>query len=176
MPRSLIGLALATSALVLTAAATPGSGAAPFGPPWISIEYPPSPYDRTTRDAFLLVHAFHHGTPINLPVSGSAEGIVSGRRRSLPLRFTPTSREGVFALTRQWGLEGTWSLVISVSQGGPDDAATAVVDLGSDGRVASVRVPTEKRAGYEIPAPRRVTMEEVERALLARAGALARSR
>ncbi|HUF31409.1 MAG TPA: hypothetical protein VMM77_12225, partial [Gemmatimonadaceae bacterium] len=38
------------------------------GPPWISVEYPPSPYDQTTRGAFLLVHAFHHGTPANFAV------------------------------------------------------------------------------------------------------------
>ena len=60
------------------------------GPPWISIEYPPSPYDRTTRDAFLLVHAFHHGTPMNFPVAGKAVGVVNGERRSITLESRST--------------------------------------------------------------------------------------
>ena len=41
---------------------------AAFGPPWISIEYPANPYDSGSRGAFLLVHAFHHGTPVSFPV------------------------------------------------------------------------------------------------------------
>ena len=36
-------------------------------PPWLSIEYPPSPYDRTTRDAVLLVHVFRGGSPPTRP-------------------------------------------------------------------------------------------------------------
>src|SRR5437867_9978688 len=103
------------------------------GPPWISIELPVNPYDQSMRGAFLLVHAFHHGTAVGYIVTGTAEGIVNGERRSLKLEFTETSREGVHALKRTWATEGTWTLVIKANQG-PDDAATAVVDLGPDGR------------------------------------------
>ena len=138
------------------------------GPPWISIEYPPSPYDRTTRDAFLLVHAFHHGTPADYPVAGTAEGIVGGQRRSVPLEFSRTSRTGAYALRKQWPSEGVWTLVISVRQG-TDDLATALVEVGPRGDVASVKVPTEQRDGWQIP--KRVSMREVDAALRARAGA-----
>lgn len=166
-------LALASVLLAGLAAGAMGFGRpAPAGPPWISIEYPPSPYDAETRDAFLLVHSFHHGTPASFPVSGTAEGIVRGQRRSVTLAFGTTSRDGVHSLRRQWPVEGTWMLVISVAQG-PGDLATAVVDIGADGRVASVRVPTERRAGWEVAAPRQVTMHEVDASLRARAGALA---
>ena len=87
-----------------------------LGPPWISIEYPPSPFDRTTRDAFLLVHAFHHGTPMNFPVAGKAEGVVNGERRSIKLDFTTTSRQGVYALRKQWPAEGNWVLDLTPKQ------------------------------------------------------------
>jgi hypothetical protein len=136
------------------------------GPPWISIEYPVNPYDRTTREAFLLVHAFHHGTPADFPVRGTAEGLVDGQRRTVKLQFEPTSRQGVFALKKQWPAEGTWTLVVAVWQG-PEDAVHAVVDIGASGTVTSVRVPTRSERGMVLPA--RLVMEEIDSALRARA-------
>src|SRR6266704_959965 len=141
------------------------------GPPWISIELPANPYDKSTRDAFLLVHSFHHSAAMGFIVTGTAEGMVNGERRSLKLEFAETSREGVFALKRTWPREGTWTLVIKANQG-PDDAATAVVDLGPDGEVAAIRVPTMQRGSWTVPAP--VSLEEIDAALRARAATLAR--
>ena len=146
MMRRSLGLASLVLATLTIAAAAP----APLGPPWISIEYPPSPYDQTTRDAFLLVHTFHHGTPIVAPISGKAEGIVSGQRRSVSLKFERTSRTGVYALDKQWSSDGTWVLFITASQSSDDDV-TAIVELGTNGQVASVRVPTERRGSWDIP-------------------------
>jgi hypothetical protein len=140
-----------------------------LGPPWISIEYPPSPYDQTTRGAFLLVHAFHHATPADLPVSGTAEGVVGGQRRSVRLEFARTSRAGTYALSKQWPTEGVWTLVITVSQGSPNAGATALVEVAPSGDVASVKVPTEQRGAWQIP--KRVSMQEVDAALRARAAA-----
>lgn len=159
--------ALSLAGLCAAVLATPAFA----GPPWISIELPANPYDRTTRDAFLLVHAFHHGTPIGFPVEGSAEGIVNGERRSLKLEFAETSRPGVYALKRMWPSEGTWTLVIKVIQG-QSAVATAVVELGADGEVASVRVPTTQQGQWTVPAP--VSMAEIDAALRGRAAALAR--
>ena len=141
------------------------------GPPWISIELPVNPYDQSQRGTFLLVHSFHHGTAMGYIVTGTAEGIVKGERRSVKLEFSGTAREGVYALRQTWPNEGTWTLVIKANQG-PDDAATAVVDLGPDGAVAAVRVPTMQRGQWTVPAP--VSLGDVDAALRARAGALAR--
>ncbi|MBK9978316.1 MAG: hypothetical protein IPP20_10330 [Gemmatimonadetes bacterium] len=156
-------------ALVPAAVAGPAATAALVGPPWISIEYPVNPYDATTKGAFLVVHAFHHGTPTAFPVSGSAEGIVNGERRSVPLRFATTSRTGTFALTRQWPNEGTWTLVVSVAQG-PEDRVSAIVDLTRSGDVAAIRVPTRQHEGHTLPAA--VAMSEVEQSLRQRAAQL----
>ena len=162
MTRLLIGaLAAALSAPVTTPPPA-------FGPPWISIEYPVNPYDATTRGAFLVVHAFHHGTPTAFPVSGTAEGLVNGQRRTIPLEFKTTSRTGVFALSKQWTDAGTWALVIGVAQG-PEDRVSAIVEIGADGQVARVHVPTRAEGGYTLPA--RVSMNDVEAGLRARAKA-----
>ena len=157
--------ALSLGALIAWTPATPR--AALVGPPWISIEYPPSPYDQTTRDAYLLVHSFHHGTPVNYGVAGPAEGIVKGVRRSIPLRFTSTSRTGVQALRKQWPEDGTWMLAISVTQA-PGDSVTALVDIGASGDVVAVRVPVERRNNWNISVPKAVTKQDIDAALAAR--------
>ena len=162
-------LAVAVAALATALIAAPALGSK--GPPWISIELPVNPYDQSTRGAFLLVHSFHHGTAMGFIVSGTAEGVVNGERRSLKLDFAGTVREGVYALKRTWPKEGTWTLVIKANQG-PDDAATAVVELGPDGDVASIRVPTMQRGDWTVPAP--VSLGEIDTALRARAATLAR--
>ena len=80
--RSLALAALTSASLATTAVAS--------GPPWISIELPANPYDESTKGAYLLVHSFHHGTAIGYIVTGTAEGIVNGERRSVK-KYCPTS-------------------------------------------------------------------------------------
>jgi hypothetical protein len=162
--RRTLPLALALS---LGATAVPAAVAL-AGPAWISVELPANPFDRASHGAFLLVHAFHHGTELGLPVSGRAEGIVNGQRRTVRLRFEATSRPGVYAVQNQWGTEGTWTLVLTVGQG-PNDGATALVELSADGRVA-VSVPTQARGEWTVP--RAVSDAEIETALRARAAAV----
>jgi hypothetical protein len=137
------------------------------GPPWISIELPPNPYDRASRGAFLAVHAFHHGTEVGIPVTGVAEGIVSGQRRSIKLQLVPTSRTGVYALRNQWGTEGVWTLVLSVSQGdGEGNTAQALVEVDPGGVVKSVRVPAAQRGEWLMPQV--LATRDIESALRAR--------
>ena len=137
-----------------------------FGPPWISIETPPNPYDPVARGAFLVVHTFHHREAVASGVRGTAEGIVSGARRSIPLAFDTTSTRGSYALRKQWPGDGTWMLVINT--GGQADGVTALVDIGPQGDVARVQVPTYKRDGWDLP--RQVTARDVDAALAARTG------
>lgn len=145
--------ALALAALAVFGTARPAT----LGPPWISIEVPANPLDPTTNGALLLVHAFHHGTPVGLPVSGTAEGLVAGQRRTVALEFASTTRPGVYALRYEAPRDGSWMLVIRVTQG--TATATAFVGL-VDGTVASVRVPTVDRGG-----PAQVSARDVEDAL-----------
>jgi hypothetical protein len=173
-----VGFAVVCAAAVIPALVRPASvDAAPAsvvsGPPWISIEYPANPFDRTTRGAHLLVHAYYHGTPVAYPVSGTAEGVVNGERRTMTLRFETTSRTGVYALRKQWPSEGSWTLVISVTQGENDSAgvAQALVELTPTGSVASVQVPTQQHA--EGAFPRRLTAQEIETAVRAQAQRIA---
>lgn len=176
-----LAAALATATIVPVEHPTPApnaieavfEGRAVKGPPWISIEYPVNPHDATTRDAFLLVHAFHHGTPMQFPVTGTAEGLVAGQRRSVSLELARTSRPGVYALRKQWPAEGIWTLVITVRQGDQESAtASAVVDLSPSGGIASVHVPSRRQGQWLIPEP--VQLATIDAGLRQRAAALAR--
>ena len=151
--------AIAVSSLALIAATRS------FGPPWISIETPPNPFDPATRGAFLVVHTFHHREIVASPVSGTAEGIVSGARRSIRLAFDTTSRRGSYALRRQWPTDGTWMLVIRAGEG--SGGVTALVDIGSAGTVSGVRVPTRRNGEWDIP--QQVSAHEIDAALEERA-------
>jgi hypothetical protein len=166
-----VALVFATATLSLAAEPASLDAAVPVvaGPPWISIEHPVNPFDRTTRGAHLLVHAYYHGTPVGYPVSGTAEGVVNGERRTITLRFETTSRTGVYVLRKQWPSEGSWTLVISVTQGDHDrgGVAQALVELSPTGSVASVQVPTQQHA--EGAFPRRLTAQEIEAAVRAQA-------
>ena len=127
--------------------------------PWISIETPVNPYDPTARGATMLVHATFREGPARLSdVSGSAEGIVDGIRRTIPLRFDSTGQPSVFALRRQWPTEGAWLVRISVR------STTAIVTLDHAGDVAAVRVPTALSNGGD-RLPRAVAAKEIDSTL-----------
>ena len=111
------------------------AGAA-VGAPWISMEMPANPMDATTRGAVMLVHVYHHEHPAGYRVTGTAEGIVDGERRSVDLAFEETSRPNVYALKQRWPDEGDWVLKIGIEQRA---LATLLVELGPDGGVVPGR-------------------------------------
>lgn len=161
---SLFRAIVAGSAILLL-----GGASRAFGPPWISIETPPNPYDQLSRGAYLVVHTFHHGNAVAMGVTGTAEGIVGGARRSIRLAFDTTSRRGSYALRKQWENDGTWMLVINT--GGHAQGATALVEIGERGEVAGVRVPTRRNGDWEVPA--QVTAREIDAALQTRVARIA---
>ncbi len=134
------------------------------GPPWISIELPPSPFDEASRNAVLLVHAFHYRQNANEGVTGRAVGIVNGARRTLTLQLDRTSRPGVFALRNSWGTAGDWTLILTVTQE-HGHAAEVMVKM-SGARVVAVEAATGPSQHAELPVlPRRFTDAEVEASL-----------
>ena len=137
---------LVTAAAVLAAASPSVASSVRKSPAWLSIESPVNPYDPATRGAVLLVHAqFHDGNARLADLSGSAEGIVRGARRSVPLRFDSTSRSSVFGVKRQWPAEGTWLLRIALK------GTTAIVTFDAAGNAVLARVPTESSTGMPLP-------------------------
>jgi hypothetical protein len=154
--RHLASPALAILALSLTtlpARADVGKMPTFAGPPWISIESPANPYNSETKGALLVVRVYHHGEAAFYPLTGTAEGLVDGKRQTVKLEFTGTSTPGMYALKFTKPSNGNWILVISVGKDRDEHgSATAVVTLGSDGTVASVQVPTRQEGQWLMPA------------------------
>ncbi len=155
MTRTLLRSFALVSALALTA-----FSAANAGPPWIAIEYPANPFDRTSRDAFLTVRTYHHGDLMARTVTGTAEGVVNGKRQSMRLDIRPGSQPGVYAVRWQRPAVGRWVLVISSGSAGVTDA-TAVVEISPSGGIAGVTVPTRAIGGGWI-SPRPVAAAEID--------------
>jgi hypothetical protein len=152
----LIRLTSLVAALLATSAA---ASARAKWPPWLSIESPVNPYDGSVTGAVLLVHAAtRDGTPEVSDVSGAAEGIVNGARRTIALRLDATSRPGVFAVRRQWPSEGAWLLRLSLA------STTALVSIDAAGRVVGVNIPTTMAEGR--PIPRAVVARDIDSTLM----------
>lgn len=133
-------------ALAITVAAT---GTALAGPPWISIEL------RPMGGSFILARTFHHGTPEAQPLSGSAEGLINGQRRSVPLHFDHTDESNTFAVQKTWGDAGVW--VLNIGTTGPHGDAGAVVGVDHSGLPAFVRFPRTYQGSSRIATAGEIT-------------------
>jgi len=114
----------------------------------------------------MTVRTYHHGDLVGFDLTGTAEGLVNGRRQSAKLNIQRLSRPGVYAVRWQKPAEGSWVLMISSSRDG-QHAASAMVSVDSRGRVASVTVPSDPIEGGRWQVPRRVAATELDALLRA---------
>ena len=166
--RAALGATLVVGLVAVTAAtkSTP-YGAALFGGPWISIESPANPYVASGDGALFLVHTYVHQNLTDLPVSGRAEGLVDGKRRTVPLALTRSAQTGTYVVRPEWGAKGIWTVLVTAMPEAKNGwRIQAVVDVGADGEIARVTLP---RAANR--APRALTDAEVEQWLRDRAKA-----
>jgi hypothetical protein len=148
-----IALVSILSAAALTTAAA--------GPPWIAVEYPANPHDPNTRGAFCTVRTYHHGEMMAFDISGTAEGLVNGKRQSVRLDIRRLPQAGMYAVRWQKPAQGEWALVISTARDG-HFMATALIDVDSRGRVSSVSVPSKPIEGGRWIMPVQVASSELD--------------
>ena len=86
------------------------------------------------KDATYLVRTAHCGEPASMSVTATAEGVVKGQRKSLPIKLTPTKEKGVYQFARTWPSDGTW--IVRLTPAGRDRAVT-LVSISSDGLVGN---------------------------------------
>src|SRR4029079_14280311 len=131
------------------------------GPPWISIKFPCNPHYPGPRGALLTVRTYHHGELMSYELTGTAEGIVDGRRQTMPIDIRRLTQTGMYAVRWKKPAQGTWMLVITSKQNG-SHAATALVSIDSRGGVASVSVPSDPIENGRWRVPRTVVAAEVD--------------
>jgi hypothetical protein len=146
------------TALLSLGAAAPSSTRVIKWPPWLSIESPVNPWDPASRGvAFYVRTMLRDGVSNASDVTGTAYGLVDGKRQTVPLEFNATSRPGVLSVRRSWPAEGAWVLRVSLL------TTTALLTLDREGNVASVRIPTERTPGGVVP--RVIAQREIDSTL-----------
>jgi hypothetical protein len=153
MRRSFLSLAAAVTLVAATASP------ALAGPPWLSIEFPANPMNKSAQGAYLLVHTFHHQKAGSFVVEARAEGLVNGQRKTLPLTLERTDRDGVYALKQTWPETGDWVIVITGAPG--EGSVTALVSI-ADNAIRGIRVPSKKVENGRWTVPVQVTQADVE--------------
>ena len=83
------------------------------------------------KDVGMAVRAENCGDPSKAQITGTAEGIVSGMRRSMPVRILPASTAGAFAVAHDWPTQGAW--VVSLTGHCGSATASALVPIGPTG-------------------------------------------
>jgi hypothetical protein len=166
--RATLGAAMVIGLVAVTAAnKSSAPRAAMFGGPWISIESPVNPYVASQAGGLFVVHTYVHMNPSDLPVSGRAEGIVDGKRRTVPFKLASSGQMGTYVVRREWGEKGIWTVLLTAMPEAKNGwSIQAVVNVGADGEIEKVSVP---RAGQRT---RLLTDADVERGLQDRAKAM----
>jgi hypothetical protein len=84
------------------------------------------------KNAVLVVRGYACAAPEKTTISATGEGVVNGRRESIPLKLIPLSGESTYAVTREWPTQGKW--VISVVQTNPrfSSRPSAIVKVSGD--------------------------------------------
>jgi hypothetical protein len=83
------------------------------------------------KDAGMAVRVENCADVASAQVTATAEGIVNGARRSVPVRLVAATTPGAFAVSHDWPLEGAWVVHLTGHCGA--STASAVVPFGPNG-------------------------------------------
>jgi hypothetical protein len=83
------------------------------------------------KDIGFAVRGENCADAAKIQVTGTAEGMVDGARRSIPLRLVAGETAGTFAVSHDWPQEGTW--VVNLTGHCGNAVASAVVPMGPNG-------------------------------------------
>ncbi|MGA8030557.1 MAG: hypothetical protein WB992_25720 [Bryobacteraceae bacterium] len=83
----------------------------------LQIGKPSSNVEAQSKNAVLVVHGYACHDPEKTTVTATAEGIVNGKRESIPLKLITLSDQSSYALTRQWPADGKW--IIALTEANP---------------------------------------------------------
>jgi hypothetical protein len=127
-----------------------------------------------SKDAALIVRTFGCHQPADANVTVMAEGMVDGRRQSLPVELKADAK-GVYSIRQQWPAEGKWVLVLTGNYNGL--TSTVFVELGERGRVyADTRLDAWEKDGTHARGLRRKpTAGDVEAALKSNINSIAKA-
>jgi hypothetical protein len=93
----------------------------------LQIGNPAANAEAEAKKAVLVARVTACQSPEKTKITATAEGVLNGARKSIPLSVIPLSAEGTFAITRQWPEQGTWALKLVARNPDYKNYATGVV-------------------------------------------------
>ena len=109
------------------------AGPAEAGSFTLAIGAPVAAQDFRAKNAAFVVRADSCAVVEKVELKATAEGLVNGARKTLPLNLTAVTKPGVYAVSQQWPAEGAW--VVSLTGKCQSETAGAIVPIGGKGFV-----------------------------------------
>jgi hypothetical protein len=78
----------------------------------LEVGNPAANAEAQSKHAAVLARTTACHSPENTEITATAEGVVNGIRRSVPLKVIRLSTPGTFVVTHEWPSEGTWAVKI----------------------------------------------------------------
>jgi hypothetical protein len=96
-----------------------------------SVGSPVASQDYVAKGAAFVFRTQGCAEPAKSQISGTAEGLVKGARRSVALKLMAMTKPGVYAVYQNWPAEGEW--VVNLKGTCADVSAGAIVPIGPKG-------------------------------------------
>lgn len=107
------------------------------------------------QHAIVIVRSYACTHPERTHITATAEGVVNGKRETIPLKLIPLAGSGTYAVTKQWPAKGRWILTLSATNPAFAWQPSAIVSVdGGSADFANVK-----------HASRAPTAEDIEAAL-----------
>lgn len=98
----------------------------------IELAKPSSNPEAQAKHALLVVRAYACTAPEKTTITATAEGLIRGKRESIPLKLIPLSGESMYAVTRQWPADGDWVLSLVEANPNFDRQPSLIVKVNGD--------------------------------------------
>jgi len=85
---------------------------------WITLGNPEASSEAKAMNAVLTVMPTGCGNPASANVTATAEGIVDGKRLTVPLKVKALASPGLHGIAKQWPAQGKWVLRVVASYEG----------------------------------------------------------
>jgi len=99
-----------------------------------------------TKDGKYLVRSYACTGPASVSIAATAEGVVNGERKSIPLKLEALKQPGVYQFERTWPGQGTWLVRMEMSG---SHQLTFIATIARDGRVAGTEYVAEGDGRHE---------------------------
>jgi hypothetical protein len=122
----------------------------------LEVGNPATNQEALAQHAVLVAWTTACHSPEKTSLTATAEGVVNGIRKSIPLKVLSLSTPGTFAVTRDWPNEGTWAIkIVATNPEYKDYATSAVVPIQNNAaQTTAVRrfyhAPTESELSISL--------------------------